>query len=84
MAEDKTMSCQEFVELVTEYLENNLLPDARKLFEEHRDSCPGCEIYLEQIQQTIDTVHHVGEEQVSAETKQQLLLAFRQLQVKQE
>ena len=82
MVNDKTMSCQEFVELVTEYLENNLLPEVRKLFDEHREVCPGCETYLEQIRQTISTLRHIGEEQVSPQTKQKLLLAFRQLQSK--
>jgi putative zinc finger protein len=84
MVNDKTMGCQEFVELVTEYLENNLLPEVRKLFDEHRGVCPGCETYLEQIRQTISTLRHIGEEQVSPEAKQKLLLAFRQLQSKKE
>jgi hypothetical protein len=79
MADDKTMSCQEFVELVTEYLENNLLPQVRELFDEHRGVCPGCETYLDQIRQTISTLRHIGEEQVPPETKQKLLLVFRQL-----
>jgi len=80
MLDDKTLSCQEFVELVTEYLENNLLPEVRQLFDEHREVCPGCETYLDQIRQTISTLRHLGEDQVPPETKQKLLLAFRQLQ----
>ena len=84
MADDNTISCQEFVELVTDYLENNLLAEVRQLFDEHRQICPGCETYFEQIQQTIGTLRHIGEEQVSPEAKQKLLLAFRQLQSKKE
>ncbi len=84
MVNDKTMSCQEFVELVTDYLEDNMLPEVRKLFDEHREICPGCETYLKQIRQTISTLHYIGDEQVSPEIKQKLLLAFRQLQSKQE
>jgi predicted anti-sigma-YlaC factor YlaD len=84
MADERTMSCQEFVELVTEYLENNLLPEVRELFDEHRGVCPGCETYFEQIRQTISTLRSIGEEQVPPETKQKLLLAFRQLQSKKE
>ncbi len=84
MADDRRMSCQEFVELVTEYLENSLLPEVRKLFDEHKTVCPGCETYFEQIRQTISTLRSLGEEQVAPETKQKLLLAFRQLQSKTE
>ena len=39
------MTCAEFVELVTDYLEGEHPPG----FVEHLDSCPGCGPYLDQI-----------------------------------
>lgn len=84
MANDKTITCQEFVELVTDYLEHNMLPEMCKVFDEHRIVCPGCETYLEQIQQTISTLRHIGEEQPPPEIKQKLLLTFRRIQEQQE
>ncbi|HLL80979.1 MAG TPA: anti-sigma factor [Ktedonobacteraceae bacterium] len=80
MANNTTISCQEFVEMVTDYLENVLLPEARKQFVEHKEACPGCETYLEQIQQTITTLRKIGEEEDTPETKQKLLHVFRQWQ----
>ncbi len=79
MVNENTITCQEFVEMVTDYLENVLLPQARKQFEEHAELCPGCETYLEQVQQTIVMLRHVAEEPATPETKQKLLQVFHQL-----
>lgn len=79
MTNNITITCQEFVEMVTDYLENVLLPETRKQFEEHAELCPGCETYLEQIQQTIVMMRRIGEETPTPETKQKLLQVFHQL-----
>ena len=74
---DGELTCQEVVELVTEYLENVLLPETRKRLEEHVDNCPGCTTYIEQVQLTIDMLHQLAEEPVFPATKQELLQHFR-------
>jgi predicted anti-sigma-YlaC factor YlaD len=48
-----TMSCQEFVELVTDFLDGALGPEAERRFAEHVANCAGCEPYLDQFRQTI-------------------------------
>jgi anti-sigma factor RsiW len=47
------LSCQELVELVTDYLEDVLPPRERERFDAHVADCPGCDIYLEQMRTTI-------------------------------
>ena len=47
------LSCQELVELVTDYLEGALSPEEAARFEDHIGRCTGCAAYLEQIRQTI-------------------------------
>ena len=47
------LSCQELVELVTEYLEGTLPAAERARFDAHVLECPGCELYLEQFRATI-------------------------------
>jgi anti-sigma factor RsiW len=42
--------CQELVELVTDYLSGELLPEDRVRFEKHLLTCPSCTAYLTQIQ----------------------------------
>lgn len=73
----KHLSCQEVVELVTDYLEGTLPADEMTLFEQHLNFCDGCIWYLEQMRMTIAAVGRIREEDVPAETRQRLLAAFR-------
>lgn len=47
------MSCQELVELVTDYFEDALPPEERARFEAHLAECSGCTTHLEQVRATI-------------------------------
>jgi len=47
------LSCQELVELVTDYLEGALSPAQRARFDAHVAECPGCDTYVEQMRTTI-------------------------------
>jgi anti-sigma factor RsiW len=47
------LSCQELVELVTDYLEGALPATEHARFDAHVLECPGCEVYLEQFRTTI-------------------------------
>jgi anti-sigma factor RsiW len=49
----EALSCQELVELVTDYLEDALPLAERARFEAHVAACPGCELHLEQLRTTI-------------------------------
>jgi anti-sigma factor RsiW len=71
------ISCQEVVELVSDYLERSLPPDETTLFEQHLNFCDGCDWYVEQLKRTVETVGEIREEHVPAEVKERLLSAFR-------
>jgi anti-sigma factor RsiW len=71
------MTCEEFVELVTEYLEGSLDPEAEGRFDLHAAQCPGCDIYLEQFRETIRRVGRLEPETVDPATLDRLLDAFR-------
>ena len=71
------LSCQEFVELVTDYFEDALDEDTRARFEEHRELCPGCETYLDQMKETASRLGEIPVESLSAEARSTLLSAFR-------
>lgn len=47
------LTCRELVELVTDYLEGALNPDAEREFVAHLAECGDCLRYLAQIQQTV-------------------------------
>jgi anti-sigma factor RsiW len=73
----KEMTCQELVELVTEYLEGELPARERERFERHLGECPYCTSYLDQMRITIRTLGRLEEESLSPEAKDALLTAFR-------
>ena len=71
------LTCEELVELVTEYLETALSPAVRMRFEEHMMTCPSCQAHLDQMKQTIETVGRLSTDALSAEAERDLLDAFR-------
>lgn len=77
MPHSDALSCNEIVELVTEYLEGTLSVNDRVRFEEHLEKCEPCRIYLEQMRQTILALGRLPGESISEQAKQVLLQAFR-------
>lgn len=50
------LTCQQLVELVTDYLEGALTAEARADFEAHLGECPACADYVAQFRHTIDAL----------------------------
>ena len=73
----RSVTCQELVELVTDYLDGALPAETRAAFEAHLEGCPGCVTYVEQIRETVRVTGTVGEEQLEPATRNALLDAFR-------
>ena len=73
MATIAQLSCQELVELVTDYLEGALPRRERLRFERHLDRCDGCWAYLEQMRQTIALAGRLGVEDLSPEAQAALM-----------
>jgi anti-sigma factor RsiW len=71
------MSCQDLVELVTEYFEGTLPETDRARFEEHIEECFWCARYIDQMRMTIHAVGRIDEDSISPEAKQELLHVFR-------
>lgn len=77
MAPADDLSCQELVELVTDYLEDALPPPQRARFEAHLAICPGCQRYLEQMRHTIRAAGYLTEEAIGPGARERLLDLFR-------
>jgi anti-sigma factor RsiW len=73
----EALSCQELTELVTDYLEGALPIAERARFDEHLAECQTCEIYLEQIRETIRLTGTLTPDELSSEAEEALLHAFR-------
>jgi anti-sigma factor RsiW len=70
------MPCQEFVERVTDYLEDALPPEDRTRLEAHLEECAACSLYLEQLGTTLGLAGELREEDVSPEMRAELLGVF--------
>ena len=55
------VTCQQFVELVTDYFEGALEPRTLSQVEEHLVMCDWCVTYVEQMQATIGLLGELGE-----------------------
>ena len=71
------MTCQELVELVTDYLEERLPAADRARFDEHLAGCPFCTIYLDQMRSTIRAMGRLPEKSMSPEALEELLAHFQ-------
>jgi anti-sigma factor RsiW len=71
------LSCQELVEVVTDYLEGALPDELRERFDAHIAHCSGCQTYLEQMRATIRAAGALTPESLSPEAERALLDAFR-------
>jgi predicted anti-sigma-YlaC factor YlaD len=71
------LTCQQLVELVTDYLEGVLSPIEVARFEAHLLECDGCPMYVDQFRTTIRLAGRLDEAQVSPEVRATLLKAFQ-------
>ena len=76
---ERQITCQEFVELVTDFIEDQLAEAQRIEIEIHLGACHGCETYLRQVRQTIAALRDLARAEDFPRTRAQALAAFREL-----
>jgi anti-sigma factor RsiW len=73
----RPLTCQQVVELVTEYLDGVMEPRRRARFEAHLAGCDGCTNYMEQFRTTVSVVGRLDVGDVPEPVMSDLLAAFR-------
>jgi anti-sigma factor RsiW len=74
----KELNCQEMIEVVTDYLDDALVPGERRRFERHLSYCRGCVTYVDQMRETIRQAGMVPrEESLSPALRERILAQFR-------
>ena len=73
----RRLTCQQVVELVTEYLDGVMDPARRARFEQHLSGCDGCTAYVEQFRTTVAVVGRLDVGDVPAPVMAELLSVFR-------
>lgn len=73
------LTCREFVEWVTDYLEDKLPSQERLRFDAHLAQCSACPHYLAQMRQTIQSAGKLSNtlEEVTPAARNELLSLFR-------
>lgn len=77
MADPNELTCQELVELVTDYLEGSLASGEQARFAAHLADCDYCVGYIEQMRLTIRAVGRLSEEHIAPNVRERLLAQFR-------
>jgi anti-sigma factor RsiW len=75
--EQDEMTCQELVQVVTDFLEDALPEHDRVRLEAHLADCPYCEEYIAQMRRTIEALGKLPPEPVHPARERELLDAFR-------
>lgn len=70
------MTCEDLVELVTDYLEGSLDPDDMRRFDDHIANCPGCTAYLDQIREVVRQAGELQGFDLSPAAREALMRAF--------
>lgn len=73
---EDTLSCAEFVELVTDYIEGELDRWTEGRFVLHATRCRGCETYLDQFRETIRIAGRLRPDDVDPVVRERLLVEF--------
>ena len=79
-ADVEHLTCREFVEVLTQYLEGALEPEQRADIERHIVICRGCSNYVEQMRSTIDLLGRLADEEPGDPQAEALLGLFREWQ----
>ena len=71
------MNCDEFVELVTAYVDGTLDEATERRFTGHLAECDGCDRYLDQIRRTVHSLAALPSQSLRGQARDRLLAAFR-------
>ena len=77
MTQPDEMTCQELVEVITDYFDGAMSDADRSRFEHHLGECSGCTAVVSQFRTTIELTGRLTEEQVSEEQREAMRDVFR-------
>jgi anti-sigma factor RsiW len=77
------LSCQELVELLTDYIDGSLAPSEQARLDTHLHDCDGCANALEQFRTTIEVTGRLTDDQVAAPEREAIRAAFKRWRAEQ-
>ncbi len=76
-AEPRSLSCQSFVELVTDYLERALPAESEAECAAHLAGCSACSAYLDQMRRTVLLLGKLVDDSLEPAARDELIRRFR-------
>lgn len=73
---EPALACIEVVELVSDYLDGELDPETRRRVEEHLALCPACQLYVEQVRDTVRALGRLPADELPEHAVSELEAAF--------
>lgn len=73
----RELTCRQFVETVTDFLEGALSSAERARLERHLRTCAGCRAYLAQMRRAISLVGELREKSILPGARERLLHTFK-------
>jgi anti-sigma factor RsiW len=73
---ERGLACIEVVELVSDYLDGALDPETHRRVDEHLALCPHCQVYVEQVRDTVRSLRHLPAEELPEQAVAELEAAF--------
>ena len=73
----RSLSCQELVELLTDFLEGALPSRRQRAIEAHLMKCDDCRAYLDQMRTTIALTGRLREDDIEPVAMDELMALFR-------
>ena len=70
------MTCQQLIDFIMNYLENELPDDERAEFDRHMAVCPSCVNYLQTYKKTVLLAKAAADDQVPEEVPESLVQAI--------
>jgi anti-sigma factor RsiW len=77
------MTCRELVELLIDFVSDDLPAESRQRIEQHLGRCPPCEAYLASYRTTIRLTRQLPCEPIPAELKARLIAALKEIRQEQ-
>lgn len=70
------ITCQELIDFIASYRDNELSTDQRGEFERHLSVCPSCVAYLKTYEQTIALTRATGDDPIPEDVPESLVQAI--------
>lgn len=73
MAVTKKITCKDFLEHVSDYVDGAMEPDLRVKLEAHLAKCPDCWVEFDETKMTVEIIQHVECHPLSPDVHRRLL-----------